>query len=543
VYETLEGIRAISPPLLVAILGMLLLVLDLGPSTPQRRRSLPFVGIVGLLITAGIAYAATAGQVMVAADVEPITTYFGRGMVADDFGGGFCIVLCLVAAMAIGMAPRYLEEKGLNHGEFYALLLFSTCGAMLMALSFDLVNVFIGLEVLSVSLYILSGYARRDQRSEESGMKYFLLGAFASGFLVYGVALIDGAVGLTVRSLGVVTDGTSFTNFYIIGQALRESAGSASPLVGSPLFVTGVAFVIVGLSFKAAIVPFHAYAPDVYEGAPTPVTAFMSAAAKIGAFAAFVRLFHQLLNAQGSEPFLLILGVLAAATIIVGNVLAVRQTNIKRMLAYSSIAHAGYILVGVMATGIPAASDYARQAVLYYLFVYSFMNLGAFAVVLWLGRDGGEYLDIRDYAGLARKHPLAAAVLAVFMLSLAGIPPTAGFMGKLYLFMAAIQADMTGLAVLGLVASAIGVFYYLNIVVMMYFQSGREEIEAPREGGAKITAVLAAVAIIVLGIFPGVLPFLSPRPNPKDVPTPFERRIRPVLAPPPSAAAAPASRT
>jgi NADH-quinone oxidoreductase subunit N len=190
---TLDGIRGISPPLLVAILGMIVLLLDLGPSTPERRRSLPVVAVIGLFFAAILSYVATAGQRMVEADVEP-TTFFGRGMVADEFGGAFCIVLCLVAAMAIGMAPKYLEEKRLNHGEFYALLLFSTCGAMLMAFSYDLVNIFIGLEVLSVALYILSGYLRRERRSEESGMKYFLLGAFASGFLLYGTALIGRSV-------------------------------------------------------------------------------------------------------------------------------------------------------------------------------------------------------------------------------------------------------------------------------------------------------------------------------------------------------------
>jgi NADH-quinone oxidoreductase subunit N len=530
--------------MLVAILGMVVLCLDLGPSTPERRRNLSIVSIIGLLLTAVVSYAATAGLRMMEPDVSA-TTYFGRGMVSDEFGGACCVILCVVAAMAIGMAPKYLEEKHLKQGEFYALLLFSTSGAMLMAFSFDLVNVFIGLEILSVALYILSGYARWDRRSEESGMKYLLLGAFASGFLLYGISLVFGAVGLTVRSLGLITDSTSFTNLYVIGETLRESANSAAPLVSSPVFIAGIALIVVGLSFKAAIVPFHAYAPDVYEGAPTPVTAFMSVAAKVGAFAAFIRLFHDLLNARGSEHFELILGILAAATILVGNVLAVRQTNIKRMLAYSSIAHAGYILVGIIAAGIPASAGYARQAVLYYLFVYAFMNLGAFAVILWLGRDGGEYLDIRDYAGLSRKHPLAAAVMAVFMLSLAGIPPTAGFMGKLYLFMAAIQADLKGLAVLGLAASAIGVFYYLNLIVMMYFQEPGQEIEAPRAGGARLVAIVAALAILVLGVFPGVLPFLSPRPSPGSVVLPpVQRPVRPAaLAPAPNAAGVPGSRT
>jgi proton-translocating NADH-quinone oxidoreductase chain N len=289
--------------------------------------------------------------------------------------------------------------------------------------------------VLSIALYILAGFARREARSEESSVKYFLLGSFASGFFLYGTALIYGAVGLAVRANPTMPVATgSFTNFGIIEQVLR----GAPDLATQPLFVAGIALIIVGLGFKASIVPFHVWTADVYEGAPTGVTAFMSAGAKVGAFAALIRVFEFLgpsrtggvTTAGGADaPYQAVLWMLAALTMVVGNVLAIRQTNIKRMLAYSSIAHAG------LYPGRRAGRAGDRQPVVarrdpLYLFAYTFMNLGAFAVVIWLRRQGGEFLDLRDYQGLARRHPGAAAAMAVFMLSLAGIPPTAGFFGQ-----------------------------------------------------------------------------------------------------------------
>lgn len=495
-----------ASPIIVIVLGMVVLLLDLGASDARRRAMLPLLSLLGLFIAAVASYPLTLLETL-PATVGP-ATYFGGGMVGDQFGGLFCIVLCVIAALAIAMSGRFLEEKHLNHGEYYALILFATAGSMLMALSFDLVNIFIGLEILSVALYILSGFMRRDLRSEEAAVKYFLLGAFASGFLLFGIALIYGAVGLSSNVNSIVFESReSFTNLFAIGQVLRQSAGGAMPLMTSPVFVAGVALLIVGLGFKAAIVPFHSYAPDVYEGAPTPVTAFMSAGAKAGAFAAFVRVCMFILPVEGSEPFRAVLWGLAAATMIVGNVLAVRQSNIKRMLAYSSIAHAGYILVGVLASSNPASGALARGAILYYMFAYTFMNLGAFALVVWLSRAGREYTQISDYAGLSRRQPLAAAVMAVFMLSLAGIPPAAGFFGKLYLFLAAVQTGLVGLAALGLVVSVIGVYYYLNIIVAMYFRQPEHDFASARKGGAMVAACVAAIGTLVLGVMP-LRPFL-----------------------------------
>lgn len=509
-----KSISSVYPSLILFIVGMIVLIWGLGSGTATSRW-LPGLSFLGLLVSAA-AGVSMLGIHMMEPDAIP-ETYFGGGIVADNFAGYVCIILAIAGMLTIGMSGRYLEEKRIKNGEFYALLLFSISGAMLMAQSFDLVNIFIGLEVLSVALYILAGFARRELRSEEAAVKYFLLGAFASGFLLFGTSLVYGAVGLTAKANGIIADGFSYTNFVVMGQVLRESAHSVYPLATSPIFVVGIALIVVGLGFKAAIVPFHSYAPDVYEGSPTPVTAFMSAGAKIGAFAAFVRLFHLLLNDQSSEIFRVTLWVLALATMLVGNVMAVRQTNIKRMLAYSSIAHAGYILTGVLAEGIRSGMFFGSQAVVYYLFVYTLMNLGAFAVVIWLGRDGGEYTQIKDYAGLAKTNPLAAAVMMVFMLSLAGIPPTAGFVGKLYLFTAAAQANQWLLVAVGLVVSAIGVFYYLNIIIQMYLREPEHGFEGARGRGAQLTAILAAVATVVLGVVPNLV--VPPRPQTVGAPT------------------------
>ena len=524
--SVLQDIQGLICPIFVIVMGMVVLLLDLGTGhAPARRRLIYLVSIGGVVAAALLAMAnATVPNAM--PGVAPVT-YFGGGMVADQMGGLFCVVLCIVAGLAITMSDRYLHEKGLNSGEYYALLLFSTSGAMMMALAYDLVNVFVGLEILSVSLYILCGFSRRDRRSEESAVKYFLLGSFASGFLLYGMALIYGTVGIALKTNNLQqTAGVSFTNLGVIGSTLRETVGTGSPLLSSPLFIAGIALLIVGLGFKAAIVPFHSYAPDVYEGAPTPVTAFMSAAAKIGAFAALIRVFAVLLPMNGTTlataavPFQSVLWGLAAATIIVGNIMAIRQTNIKRMLAYSSIAHAGYILVGILASSTPGAASSARDAVIYYLFTYTFMNLGAFALIIWLGRNGGEYTSIADYAGLAKQQPLAAAAMAVFMLSLAGIPPAAGFLAKLYIFTSAIQAGFTTLAVLALVVSVIGVFYYLNIIVAMYFREPISDFTVVRGGGAKVAALICAAATLLFGFIPaGIFAPALQREQPNALPT------------------------
>lgn len=512
--DIVSDLLGLLPPLILMVLGMIVLLWDLGLRSGHKSRLVVFS-----LIGVGIAGASAISGVIGSNGAR--IPLFGGGMVSDPFGNLFNIVLCVIAALSLLMSDRYIADKNIDQGEYYALVLFSTAGAMLMAMANDLVNVFLGLEVLSVALYILSGLARREVRSQESAVKYFLLGAFATGFLLYGTALVYGAVGLEARTMSVLGGQISFTNF----DTIRYILGQSSTLATSPVFGAGVALLIVGLGFKAAIVPFHLWTPDVYEGAPTPVTAFMSAGAKAGAFAAFIRLFEMLLPGGeagriSAQTYGAVLWGLAAATMIVGNVLAVRQTNIKRMLAYSSIAHAGYILVGVLAYATQPGNDIARGAVLYYMFAYTFMNLGAFAVVIWLGRGAGEYVEIRDYAGLAREQPLAAATMAIFMLSLAGIPPAAGFFGKLYLFLGAVHAGQIALACLGLLVSVIGVYYYLNIIVQMYFRQPEQDFSTvqPR-GGARIAAIAAAAASLILGIIT-VTHFTPGTGMPKSVPPP-----------------------
>lgn len=513
--DTLVSCQALLAPILVFVSGMVVLLLDLRGRASQAGKALAGyayfgLGAAALACVPSLQAAAAAGVKQIPVELTNLR-YFGQGVTVDGFGSMLMLVLCVVAALVIAMSGSYLADKKLPRGEFYALILFASAGAMLMCSAMDWVNLFVGLEVLSVSLYILAGLARREIRSEEAAVKYFLLGAFASGFLLYGITLVYGSVGMAVKTAGITTSAPSFTNLMVMAEVLRETVHTNHSLATSPLFMMGIGLILVGLGFKASLVPFHAYAPDVYEGAPAPVAAFMSAVTKIGAFAALIRLVEPLGNIGHNGQ--LIQGVLwgvAFATMLVGNVLAVRQNNLKRMLAFSSVAHAGYLLVGVLAGLLPGrtSGNIASDAVAFYLLAYALMNVGAFALIVWLGSDeGAEFADIRRFAGLAKRNPMAAATMTVFMLSLSGIPLTAGFLGKLYLFFAATQAQQYGLAVTGLVLSSIGLVYYLNLVYRMYFCEPVDDRNPEvRAGGAKTVAVLCAVATLVLGIVPsGIL--------------------------------------
>ncbi len=467
---SINSLWTIAPLLTVIIFGMIVLMVDLG--LPRDRKS-PLVAIsaIGLIVAACFcAFLWTRNL-----------TGFNGTVVADDFALLFQFILIVVAMISIFLSERYIQLKGINYGEYYALLLFSTSGAMLMAASRELITIFVGLEILSIALYILSGFARTEAKSEESAMKYFLLGSFSSAFFLYGIALVYGGTGTT---------------------RLDTLAHMPVAALATKYTVAGIALLIVGLGFKAAIVPFHSWTPDVYEGAPTSVTAFMSAGAKAGAFAAFIRVTIALLPL--SVVFHSVLWVMAIATMIVGNILAVVQTNIKRMLAYSSIAHAGYILVGLL-----SQNNDGHAGVLFYVMAYTFMNLGAFGVLILLARRGDELNTIEDLQGLASRQPGAAALMALFMLSLGGIPPTAGFMGKFYLFIAAVHAHQYALAVIGLVASVIGVFYYLRVIASMYFLPAKRDFPtgspfrfAP---GADVAVVFCAIMTLILGIYSGGL--------------------------------------
>jgi NADH-quinone oxidoreductase subunit N len=403
-------------------------------------------------------------------------------VVADGFSTFVNALLLVSGLLGVALAYGYVKRMGLERGEYYTLLLFSVTGMMLMAQAADLIVVFLALELLSIPLYVLAAFARPKVESEEAGIKYFLLGAFATGFVVYGTALIFGASGST----NLIT---------IVGAA---SGGTANLL----LLAIGSALILVGLGFKIAVVPFHMWTPDVYQGAPSAVTAFMSSGAKIAGFAALLRVFATAFPSIASD-MTGIFWALAALTMILGNVIAISQTNIKRLLAYSSIAHAGYILMAFVPYGNPDVAPVSIAAGLFYLVAYALTNFGAWGVVIALEKQTGRGLELNDYAGLARKHPALAAAMTVFMLSLIGLPPTLGLVGKFYLFRAVIAGGFTGLAIIGVLTSLISAYYYLRVVVIMYMRDGEPETE--HESFLDLTTTLTAVATVVISLVPQFL--------------------------------------
>lgn len=402
-----------------------------------------------------------------------------NGMVAvDGFAHFLGILFAGSGLIAVALAYRYLVRMGINRGEYYPLLLFSISGMSLMAVAADLIVVFLALELLSIPLYILSGFARPDADSEEAAMKYFLLGAFAGGFVVYGVALAYGA--------------TATTSLEGIVAAL--SAGTADVR----LLLIGAGLILIGLGFKVAVVPFHMWTPDVYQGAPSPVTAFMAVGAKAAGFAALLRVYLAALPELGSElrP---VIWILAALTMGLGNIVAIAQANIKRMLAYSSIAHAGYILMALTVVGQTEITGDAVAASLFYLLAYALTNLGAWAVVIALEQKEGRGLALDDYRGMGQKYPALAAAMAVFMLSFIGVPPTLGFVGKFYLFRTVLQGGFVWLAVIGVATSLISAYYYLRVVVNMYMHEG--EPEAVPDRWLQLVSAGSALAVVALSVF------------------------------------------
>ncbi|GAB4445168.1 MAG: NADH-quinone oxidoreductase subunit N [Anaerolineales bacterium] len=464
---TPQDYQVLTPYILLTAWACVLLLADL--FIPKERKSLTaLLAALGLAVTLGF----TLSQV----GVEQ-TGFFG--MAALDGFSTFVNALLLVSGiLGIALAHGYIKRMGIERGEYYTLLLFSISGMMLMAQAADLIMIFIALELLSIPLYVLAAFARPQLSSEEAGMKYFLLGAFATGFVVYGTALIFGATGST--------------NLYTIAQ-------SASNGTSTLLLTIGAALVLVGFGFKVAAVPFHMWTPDVYQGAPTAVTGFMASGAKIAGFAALLRVFAAAFPSIAVD-MTAVLWALAALTMILGNIIAISQTDIKRMLAYSSIAHAGYILMAFVPYGNPAVRDVSVAAGLFYLVAYAFTNFGAWSVVIALEKKEEKGLAIADYAGLGRKHPALAAAMTVFMLSLVGLPPTLGLVGKVYLFRAVIAGGFTGLAIIGVVTSLISAYYYLRVVVTMYMKDGEPETE--RETWLGLTTALTAVITVVFSLVP-----------------------------------------
>jgi NADH-quinone oxidoreductase subunit N len=455
------------PALIVAVTAMIVMVADLFVSEPDRD-GLAVVGITGLVLAGATAvwFWSDGGG----------PGGFQDTLRADRYALYFAVLLCAGAALILLMSVDFLRQTPLPAGEYYVLVLLSTAGMVLLAGANDLIVLFLALEIMSVAVYVLAGLLRHEARSTEAAVKYFLLGAFATGFLLYGIAFLYGATGST--HLDVIAR-------HVARHGLE------------PFTQIGMALLLVGFGFKVALVPFQGWTPDVYEGAPTAVTAFMAVGVKAAAFAAFARVFMGAFG--GVAPHWTgLLWVLAVLTMTVGNVTALRQRNVKRMLAYSSIAHAGYALVGLV-----TASKTGGGALLFYLAVYAFMNLGAFGVVIALGRRGAPNEDLADFAGVGFRHPVLGLSMTVFMLSLAGIPPTAGFAGKFYLFSAAIEAGYVGLAVIGVLNSVISVYYYLGVIVQMYMAEGTCVIDAPTSRPSLLVTILVAMgATVLIGLLP-----------------------------------------
>jgi len=465
--NTVLNVGSVLPQLIVAGSGMLVMVAD-ALVRSSRKGWLGWLALVGL--GAGLVSAVVGG-------IRPPA--FDGMLAADGISAGFAVLLTAAAMVSVLLAMDYLRREGLEPGAYYALTLFATAGALVMAAAADLIAIFIGLEVLSISLYVLAGYAKSEAPSREAGLKYLLLGAFASAFFLYGMALLYGATGST--------------RLAAMGQALRQAGVARDPLLWA-----GAALLTVGLGFKLALVPFHSWAPDVYQGAPTSVTAFMSVASKAAAFAALVRVLLVLL-APAMPLMSTILAILAVLTMTVGNLLALVQEDVKRLLAYSSIAQAGYVLVALV-----AGSQLGGTAVLFYLTGYVFTNLGAFAVVTAWQKKGATGVPSADLAGLGFRRPWMAAALGLCLLSLTGIPLTAGFVGKFYLFGAAVQAGWTWLAIVAVLNSVVSAFYYLHLVVLMYMREPAGAVPEARPGWALGAALVLCVAgVLVLGLVPG----------------------------------------
>ncbi len=466
------ALGALLPVLVILGTGALVLVLDLLPPRHSKEHlgGVALLGIVGALLASLWQWGKEARA-------------FRDMVLLDGYALFFDVIICYAAALAVLLSMDYLRRNGVESGEYYALVLFSTAGMMLLASAGDLIVVFLAIELMSLSLYVLAGLFKTRLASGEASMKYFLLGAFASSFLLYGIALVYGATGTT--------------SFDRIAAALPGRSLD-------PLFLVGLALLLVGFGFKISSVPFHSWAPDVYQGAPTSVTAFIATGSKAAAFAAMIRLLVVALRGAQPDWSVLLWGV-AVVTMTVGNVVAIAQSNLKRMLAYSSIAHVGYMLVGVVAGGAPGAG-----AVLFYLLAYTFTTAGTFGVITLCERAGEEAVEVGDYAGLARRHPLLAATLALFLLSLVGIPPLAGFVGKFYLFGAAVRSGYLWLAIVGVLNSAVAAYYYLRVIVYMYMRepdgSSAGAVYSPSFAGGLALAI-SLVGIVLLGLMPA--PFVD----------------------------------
>jgi NADH-quinone oxidoreductase subunit N len=462
----------ILPEIIMTVAGALIMLLEgwLGENKKRNLSVLTFVAFAAALVSA------------VAANANPGLS-FSNMLIVDGFATFFRVLVIAVGILSLFSAVQYLKREHAESSEYYALLLFSVTGQCIMATANELIMIFIGLEISSIATYVLAGYLRDDKRNNEAALKYFLLGSFATAFLLYGIAWIYGTTGstnLTTIRIALLTPGSE-RNIVLAG--------------------TAAALMFVGFAFKVSAAPFQIWAPDVYQGAPAPVTLFMSAGPKAAAFAVFLRVFMTAFGPITSrwEPFV---WASALLTMIIGNFAALMQNNIKRLLAYSSIAHAGYVMVA-----IAAHSQIGTAAAMFYLAAYAFMNIGAFAVVTHFSRQGERYVNVEDLAGLGWKQPVTAGLFALFLLSLIGVPLTGGFFGKFYIFKAALDSNLVWLTVFGLLNGAVAAYYYLRILVVMYMKEPGEATLSLQPLGVGIGATLwvAALGTLVLGIFPSVV--------------------------------------
>jgi len=466
---SLLDMRLLVPELTLICVGLILMLLDL---VVRKKELIAAVGIAGTLV-------ALYGTYKLYGFYEPQTAFAGM-FILDGYSNFFKLIFYLNIILTICISLKYMTIEKASFGEYYALLMFSTTGMMIMASASDLIVLYLGLELMALSTYILAGFMRDQPRSNEAALKYFFLGAFSSAFLLYGISLTYGLTGTT--------------NLKGIAEALI-----ALNITDSPITYLGLIFIIVAFGFKIALVPFHMWAPDVYEGSPTSITAFMSVGPKAAGFAVLGRvLFDAFAGMQVQWAAILV--PIAVITMATGSIIALAQTNIKRMLAYSSIAHAGYMLLGLI-----AGTHDGLTSTINYLMIYLFMNIGAFAIVIMLRREGFQGENLEDYMGLSKSHPLASALMLIFMFSLAGIPPTAGFVGKFYVFMEAINAGYVSLAIIAVVFSAISAFFYLRVIMYMYMKDPVNEVTLTTSPSMSIALAVTAMMVLVFGVFPSIL--------------------------------------
>lgn len=461
---------AILPEIVISIYACMILVFE--PFCPKEQRyQFGYFSLSGIILAA-----LTSFFILKLGNVYA----FGGMFILDPFSTFFKYLIYIGSGLTILLSMKYLDEEDIHLGEYYAFILLATAGMMIMVSGGDLISIYLGLEVLSISLYVLAGFKRFEGKSIEASAKYFILGSFSSGILLFGISLLFGFVGST--NLSAIA-------LFIKGHAL------------DPGLLLTMIFMVVGFGFKISAVPFHMWTPDVYEGAPTTVTAFMSAGPKAASLAIFLRVFIEALGGIKTEWTTLLI-ILSVATMLVGNILAIVQTNIKRMLAYSSIAHAGYALIGMIAGGPDGTFS-----LMMYMMIYTFMNLGAFGIIILLHKGGFHGEEITDLTGMAKKYPLAAFMMLVFMFSLTGLPPTGGFIGKFYIFMAAVNHHLTYLAVIGVVLSAISAYYYLRVVMVMYMKDSEKEYSLATSPAINFALMTALLVILIVGIYP--VPLIS----------------------------------